>query len=94
MPEENKASNVATSKKDPKNVQLSISEHKALQEKEAKKFKLTIPLPVKIILSLPLIAIALFGVFYIPYTAYQNATSSENPPDTGKSAKKKVAANQ
>ena len=94
MPEENKAPAAAAPKKDPKNVQFSVNEYKALQAKEAKKFKLTIPLPVKIILSLPLIAIALFGLFYIPFTAYQNATSSENPPDTGKIAKKKVIVNK
>ena len=91
MPEENKTQSAAAPKKDPKNVQLSVSEYRALQEKEAKKIKLTIPLPVKIILSLPLIAIALFGLVYIPFTAYQSATSSSPSPDAEKTAKKKVA---
>jgi len=91
MSEENKTQSATTEKKDTKNVQLSISEYKALQEKEAKKFKLTIPLPVKIILSLPLIAIALFGVFFIPFTAYQNTAPSSPSPDAEKTVKKKVA---
>ena len=53
--------------------QLSVAEYKALREKETKKeekrFKL--PTPVKMILALPFILIALFGLFFIPYICIQ-----------------------
>lgn len=50
-----------------KQKQLTVAEHKALKEKEAKKFKFKLPPIVQFILWLPLILIVLFGLFYIPF---------------------------
>lgn len=55
-------------KTDPKNRQLTLEEYKAFQAKEAKKFKgIKLPLIAKIILSLPLFAIAIFGIIFISF---------------------------
>ena len=68
---------------DPKKRQLTIAEYKALQAQEANKFKIKIPLVVKLIMALPLFAIFLFGLFYIPFLAIKgcssNATESSSP---------------
>ena len=65
MPDEQKAQ--PQKKIDPKDRQLTIAEYRALQAKENKKFKgIKLPLPVKIFLALPLILIALFGLYFIP----------------------------
>ncbi len=93
MAEENKAPSPQDSKKNPKDAQLSIKEYKALQEKEAKKFKLSVPLPIKIVLSIPLVVIAIFGIVYIPFTAYQNATA-DSPSAGTKNVKKKATINK
>lgn len=75
------AENKATDKKlDPRDRQLSIKEYRALQEKEAKKFKgVKLPKFVQIILALPLIAICLFGLFFIPFMAIRGCASSDTP---------------
>ncbi len=64
-------------KLDPKKRQLTIAEYKALQAKEANKFKVQIPMAVKLIMALPLFAIFLFGLFYIPFLAIKGCS-----PDT------------
>ena len=52
--------------------QLSLKEYLAKKEKEAANAqKRKMPLPVKIILAIPLIAICGFGIFLIPYIIYQ-----------------------
>lgn len=51
---------------------LSYKEYIAKKEKEAdnaKKSKL--PLPVKIILAIPLLAIFCFGLFFIPFVIFK-----------------------
>ncbi len=59
----------------PRNKQLTIEEYRALQEKEAKKAKgVKIPLIVKILLVSPLIAVFLFGIFYIPFVAIKGCS--------------------
>ena len=93
MTEEKKIQNLQDLKKNPKDAQLSLKEYKALQEKEAKKFKLSIPLPIKIFLSIPLVVIAIFGLVYIPFTAYQNATA-DSPSAGTKNVKKKATINK
>ena len=56
--------------------QLSWEEYQALKEKEAKKSKgFTIPQPVKVILFIPFILIALFGIFYIPFLAFRSMSA-------------------
>ena len=64
--------------------QLSLADYKALQDKEtkqqAKRFK--IPLIIKIILATPFILIALFGLFYIPYLAIQQAANNSTSDTT------------
>lgn len=81
MPEQTKAEQTKDPKDqkkvDPKDRQLSIAEYQALQAKEAKKFKIKVPLVVKLILALPLFAIFLFGLFYIPFMAIKGCS-----PDT------------
>ncbi len=69
--------------------QLSMSEYKALQEKEAKKFKFSLPGPVKFILSLPIILLCLFGIVYIPFMAFSGLTSNQPATDTAKKEIKK-----
>lgn len=54
---------------------ISYKDYLAKQEKERKKKPLEIPLPVKIILLTPFLIIACFGLFYIPFMAFQVATS-------------------
>ena len=67
-------------KKKPKDIQLSLNEYHALQEKEAKKFKgIKLPFAVKIILALPLIAIFLFGLFIIPFFAIRGCSNPSTP---------------
>lgn len=62
---------------DPKNRQLSYAEHQALRAKQAEKAKgFTLPLFAKIILTLPLIAVFLFGLIFIPLMAIRGCNSS------------------
>ncbi len=62
-------------KLDPKGRQLTLEEYKASQAKEAKKFKgIKLPLIVKIILSLPLFALGIFGLIYIPFLAIKGCS--------------------
>ena len=60
----------------PKNVitKISYKDYLAKQEKERQKKPLVIPLPVKIILAVPFLLIACFGLFYLPFMAFQVAT--------------------
>lgn len=68
---------------DPKNRQLSYAEHQALRAKQAEKSKgFTLPLAAKIILSLPLIAIFLLGLVFIPLMAIKGCNST---PETTQS---------
>ncbi|MFA5059475.1 MAG: hypothetical protein WC676_02485 [Candidatus Omnitrophota bacterium] len=72
-----------TNKKiDPSKKQLTVKEYRALQEKEANRFKIKIPKVVKIILLIPFFILALFAILYIPYLAISGAMSSQS--DTGK----------
>ena len=60
--------NKSTSKQ--KFTQLSIEEYRALQNKESKKFKgFTVPKPVKILLSIPVLLLFAAAVIYIPFQA-------------------------
>ena len=63
-----KAKSAATNK-------INYKDYLAQQEKERKKKPLEIPSPVKIILSIPFLIIACFGLFYLPFMAFQVATS-------------------
>lgn len=56
--------------------QLGLQEYQSQKQKEAKKFKLTVPFFVKILLALPLIIFFLFGLFFIPYMAFQSMSSA------------------
>ena len=81
MAEDNKTND--QKKIDPKKQKLSLAEYQTLQAKEAKKFKgIKLPLAVQIILALPLIAIFLFGVFWIPFIAIKGCSPST--PTTSK----------
>ena len=84
MPEEIKAQNEKKidPKIDPKKRQLTLSEYQALQEKEAKKFKLKVPFAVKIVLALPVIIFFLFGLFYIPFLAIKGCSPESQTTDT------------
>ena len=85
MPEENKTQ---IKKTDPKAKQLSFEEYKALQDKEAKKFKgVKLPFVVKLILASPFILIFLFGIFYVPFLAIKGC--AQNTTQSSTSAAKK-----
>ena len=56
---------------------MDWKEYQALKEKEAQKKPFTIPKPVQFIIFSPVILVCLFGIFYIPYLAFQSATSTK-----------------
>ena len=62
---------------------ISYKDYLAQKEKEKKKKSFELPLPVKIILLTPFLIITCFGLFYIPFMAFQVATS---PAHADKSA--------
>ncbi len=52
--------------------QLSYKEYLAKKEKEVDKAKKSqLPLPIKIILAIPVLAIAGFGLFFIPFVLFK-----------------------
>jgi len=52
--------------------QISLKEYLAKKEKEAQQAKKgKIPLPIKIILAIPVLAIFAFGLFLIPFLIFQ-----------------------
>ena len=83
QPREQPKGPIDPNKIDPKKRQLTIAEYKALQAQETNKFKIKIPLVVKLIMALPLFAIFLFGLFYIPFLAIKgcspDSTESSSP---------------
>lgn len=92
MTEENKTTLVkdaANKKISSRFQQLSLEEYKSFKEKEtqkqSKKFK--IPKAVTLILSLPFLAIFLFGIFYIPWLAITGATNSSQKTDKAEKTK-------
>ena len=51
--------------------QLTLKEYEALKAKEAQKAQKKLPLPIRIILAIPALAIFGFGLFLIPLIFFQ-----------------------
>lgn len=62
--------------------QLGLAEYEALQKKNARKFKLNLNAPAKIVLSSPLLLLFCFGLFFLPFLVLKLATAPVAPAET------------
>lgn len=61
---------------------LSYKEYLQLKTRQSKAKKLSLPAAVRITLSTPIILVACFGVFFIPYILYLIMTGKPAEPKT------------